>query len=172
MEIGGGRVKHNMDGKSRRRIGRDVVDGHREMENPRTAGTSGTASATASLSDAGAINTAPFSPNVFSAVPDIVPYVPLVTTWTIRTQEDEEYQCISRSSSDSLAFALSQASGVSTSTPVMIKTTLAFLDEDRTYVSRVQCFVLHHAYPSRRFEHLKVCSPHISPSEGGLGSGR
>jgi hypothetical protein len=100
-------VKHNMGGKSRRRIGRDVVDGYQEMENPRTAGTSDTARSTASPSDAATINMPPLSPSVFRAVPDIVLYVPLATTSTIRTQEDEEYECISRPSSDSLTFALS-----------------------------------------------------------------
>jgi hypothetical protein len=115
-------------------IGRDVVDGCQEMENPRTVGTSDTASPTASPSDARAVHTAPFSPSFFPTVPDIVPNVTSATTSKTRTQDDEDYECISRPSSDSFAFALSRASGVSTSTPVMITTTLAFLDEDRTRV--------------------------------------
>jgi hypothetical protein len=73
--------------KSRGRIGEDVVDEYQGvgMALSRTAGTGGTASWAVNLSDGSATITASSSPGIFPIVPDMVPYVPLVTTAKIRT---------------------------------------------------------------------------------------
>jgi hypothetical protein len=73
--------------KSRGRIGENVADEYQGvvMALSRTAGTGGTAGWTVNLSDGSATITASSSPGILHMVPDMVPYVPLVTTAKIRT---------------------------------------------------------------------------------------